>query len=97
MKLKTFNTTNATGFRKGKPTIRNDCQATGVPFFFKQWGQFIPVEKCQVKKYPLSKLKTFPGFNLAFASVGKTKAGNYLDGKQWLQLPNQIKELNQDQ
>ena len=24
--------------------IRDDCSAAGVPFFFKQWGRFIPTD-----------------------------------------------------
>lgn len=26
-------------------SLRNQCQAAGVPFFFKQWGAYLPVEK----------------------------------------------------
>ena len=33
-------------------SVRDDCQAAGVPFFFKQWGEWAPTEAmgCKIKK-----------------------------------------------
>lgn len=28
--------------------IRDQCQAAGMPFFFKQWGEYLPLRTCRV-------------------------------------------------
>lgn len=61
-------------------TVRDQCQAAGIPFFFKQWGEH----------YPLTSTDGIHGspFGGHFMSrVGKKKAGRTLDGKEWLQFP----------
>lgn len=65
-------------------SVLDQCQAAGVPFFFKQWGEWTPY-------YPLHK-------NLAnvketwingryFYRVGKEAAGRMLDGRTWDEYP----------
>lgn len=76
--------------------IRDQCVAAGVPFFFKQWGEWIapglsgplmggiPSPSCKLKSY------TFPGdghFCKKVYRVGKKKAGCLLDGKSWSEYP----------
>jgi protein gp37 len=51
--------------------IRDQCVAAGVPFFFKQWGEWRPVA-------PRS---------LNIVQVGKKAAGRLLDGQEWNQMP----------
>jgi len=61
-------------------STRDRCQAAGVPFFFKQWGEH----------YPLTSTDGIHGspFGGHFMSrVGKKKAGALLDGKEWRQMP----------
>lgn len=57
-------------------SLRDQCHAAGVPFFFKQWGEWAPSDL-------LMPFKSEPVFK-----VGKKKSGNYLDGKQHLEFPN---------
>lgn len=52
--------------------IRNQCQAVGVPFFFKQWGEWQP-------RHTLNGEKMF--------RVGKHAAGRLLDGHEWNEFP----------
>jgi protein gp37 len=57
-------------------SLRDQCASANVPFFFKQWGEWLP-----------SPAGEGPGVRL-----GKSKAGNLLDGLQHLEFPNlQIK------
>lgn len=53
-------------------SIRDQCEAAQVPFFFKQWGKWKPISEKP---------------DLVFDPVGKKKAGNLLDGQQWEQYP----------
>lgn len=71
--------------------IRDQCLAKGVPFYFKQWGEWLS----GVDKYAL-KINTYQGYypkrvtrieNTTFFRVGKKKAGCILDGKEWKRLP----------
>lgn len=63
-------------------SLRDQCQAAGVPFFFKQWGAWLP-----------SMQDGTPGDNQEIncsdqpVRVGKKAAGALLDGKQWHQFP----------
>lgn len=59
-------------------SIRDQCQAAGVPFFFKQWGEWLP------HKTPVG---TVGG--PFFERVGKKLAGRKLDGRDWNEFPKQ--------
>lgn len=82
-------------------SLRDQCQAAGVPFFFKQWGEWAPAEEV-----PIAELghDAVPGTiepcndNSAFAAltprrlailrrVGKKAAGRLLDGREWSEFP----------
>jgi len=52
--------------------IRDQCVAAGVPFFFKQWGEW--------------KLSWMAG-EYQWMRVGKKAAGRLLDGRTWDELP----------
>lgn len=54
--------------------IRDQCQAAGVPFFFKQWGEWLPTEDVW-------------GNHFDFRKVGKHAAGRLLDGREWDEFP----------
>ena len=59
--------------------IRDQCQTAGVPFFFKQWGEFAPV--CAAINEP-------SGWDgLTMRRVGKKRAGRLLDGREWNEVP----------
>lgn len=54
-------------------SLRDQCAAAGVPFFFKQWGEFTPDD---------------PAANhTAMRRVGKTAAGRLLDGVTHDEVP----------
>ena len=60
-------------------SIRDQCKAANVPFFFKQWGEWVHgssnVLKC------IQKHGTF------FTRYGRQKAGSELDGKHYKEFP----------
>lgn len=64
-------------------SIREQCAAAGVPFFFKQWGESIWTE-CDFRILSNPKIiqKDF-----AFKRVGKKAAGRQLDGKYYNEFP----------
>ncbi|WP_029421758.1 DUF5131 family protein [Alicyclobacillus macrosporangiidus] len=57
-------------------SLRDQCQAVGVPFFFKQWGEFVPVDwvRASSSGFPMRR-------------VGKKAAGRMLDGRTWDEYP----------
>jgi len=68
-------------------TIRDQCQAAGVPFLFKQWGEWAPESEITVDGSPLSMtwqnnsaLHICEGGERVYR-VGKKLAGRTLDGK----------------
>jgi protein gp37 len=76
-------------------SARDQCVAAGVPFFFKQWGEWSPGKQapniktewlihtpCQMVKYGGCEVGTF--------RVGKKAAGRLLDGREWNEYPNGI-------
>ena len=84
--------------------LRNQCQAAGIPFFFKQWGEW----RCHTYA-PERGIYTGAGIFLrpdgvlgqqgnwwngqaqAMDRVGKKKAGHLLDGEEWHQMPEGMK------
>lgn len=58
-------------------SLRDQCSAAGVPFLFKQWGDWAP--------HPHD-VKFHRGAE-RLERVGKAKAGNHLDGRQHLEFP----------
>lgn len=65
--------------------LRDECEKVGVPFFFKQWGEYMPMENVQPGPLSVNRLKQ-AGSRVMYRS-GKTKAGNVLDGNRYLQFP----------
>lgn len=56
-------------------SIRDQCQAAGVSFYFKQWGEW---------KHVMDNHE--PG-RVLFERVGKKAAGRLLDGREWNEYP----------
>ena len=76
-------------------SLRDQCQAAGVPFFFKQWGEFAP--ESHWKDFSMAQRnrkgavfsfrdKRWPQ-NQRMYKVGKKTAGNLLDGRTWQEFP----------
>lgn len=64
-------------------SLRDQCQAAEVPFFFKQWGEWLPMDQtgersCDDK---ITTDENKPPFE--WSRVGKKAAGRLLDGREW--------------
>lgn len=59
--------------------IRDQCVAAAVPFFMKQWGEFLPDSQNPEMIGPFD-----PGGAIR---VGKRRAGRLLDGREWSEMP----------
>lgn len=69
-------------------SLRDQCQTAGVPFFFKQWGEWAPAVFRM--DYPTCKPFVFPDGALVMRT-GKKVAGRLLDGREWNEYP-EVKE-----
>lgn len=82
-------------------SLRDQCVTTGVPFFFKQWGQFEYAETADPRQgwtvidatgKPCS---LFPSGDeveprVCIRTAGKKAAGRLLDGKEWSEFPDAV-------
>lgn len=81
-------------------SVRDQCVEAGVPFFFKQWGEWCPDDYSTVlssgKKPPYCSVHSedgetfdwcYPYNSAEMMKVGKKKAGRLLDGRTWDDLP----------
>jgi protein gp37 len=69
-------------------SLRDQCQREGVPFFFKQWGEWLwvhPERNLYQFSSPEHKIANIDGQR--FYKVGKRKAGRLLDGIEWNEYP----------
>ena len=64
--------------------LRDQCRAAGVPFFFKQWGEWRPAVAGDVKRRHV-----FDAPVEAVARVGRRAAGAEIDGRAWRDAPRQ--------
>lgn len=83
-------------------SLRDQCQAAGVPFFFKQWGEWIcPTQFGEGNFDPrvhgviCRDGRFFPNCDFApgerskiTCRVGKKAAGALLDGREWREFPS---------
>lgn len=66
--------------------LRDQCEEYRVPFFFKQWGEWVPFN--QTDTFPGHKTESINMGNITCWRVGKKKAGRLLDGQEWNQFPD---------
>jgi len=72
-------------------SLRDQCTAAGVPFFFKQWGEWLPHCQSQyVGSHFSERGHKFDVDHLA-TRVGKQAAGRLLDGREWNEMPEVIR------
>lgn len=74
-------------------SIRDQCTAAGVPFFFKQWGEHAAIDQLPEGAYDsYQHHMTSMQRDTDIQRVGKKAAGRLLDGVEWNQLPASMKE-----
>jgi protein gp37 len=66
--------------------LRDQCQLAGVPFFFKQWGQWRPMVRPSMDTSEDSHHFAFPD-GTWMQRVHKKIAGRILDGRTWDEYP----------
>lgn len=71
-------------------SVRDQCVAAGVPFFFKQWGECI--HRSQLKyndrlAFEIDQAENLAGNPEEWWRVGKKRAGRLLDGREWNEVP----------
>lgn len=62
-------------------SLRDQCAAAGVPYFFKQWGSWTPY--CST----LAKPASFESNGITLRRTGKNGAGRLLDGREHSEYP----------
>jgi protein gp37 len=79
-------------------SLRDQCAAAGVPFFFKQWGEWVPIENFEAQtcagQYGETSL-SIDGRKPAkisgeFVRVWKSSAGRLLDGAEYNAFPTSL-------
>lgn len=71
--------------------LRDQCQVAGVPFFFKQFGEWAPVHELRCNE---PRIKGKPWYNFdpdtSVCRIGKKAAGRLLDGHEWNEFPKEV-------
>lgn len=68
-------------------SIRDQCQAAGAPFFFKGWGEWLPVGQQDPRKPWLPDSQTLETDGEIFLRVTKKHSGRMLDRREWNEMP----------
>jgi len=85
-------------------SLRDQSQAAGVPFMFKQWGEWAPSDGVK-QSLPFRRWREFPKGSaesrpiqmhgmvaeepvVLVGRIGKKLAGRTLDGREWLEVPH---------
>lgn len=67
--------------------LRDDCLASGVPFLWKQWGEWGPTEERNGAVWRARKKDYLPWAGEFMARMGRDRAGRLLDGREWNGMP----------
>ncbi len=66
-------------------SLRDQCLVAGVPFFFKQWGEWLPSE---AEDHPVyNREHRYVSVGAHVYRLGKKRAGRLLDGRTWDEVP----------
>lgn len=82
--------------------LRDQCTAAGVAFFFKQWGEWLPIDQDSPAGVPASAVRNIDADgtnqddgrylwnspNACMRRIGKAAAGRLLDGREWSEVPD---------
>jgi protein gp37 len=66
--------------------LRDECEQNSIPFHFKQWGNWFPMDSSSELNYKNKKIQYID--DVEMVNIGKKKAGRILDGKEWNGLPS---------
>lgn len=78
-------------------SLRDQCNAAKVPFFFKQWGEWLPSagwledDMASITRHPYGKDRYAVMCSPAFTSASYYKGPQRLDGREWSEFPNATK------
>jgi protein gp37 len=67
-------------------SIRDQCQAEGASFLFKQWGNWTPES---ASGRATRELLARDGSRIVLTNMGKKASGRRLDGETWDEVPSQ--------
>lgn len=70
-------------------SVRDQCVEAGVPFFFKQWGEWNPEgqRNWMAVKGRKAGNNNLPGYRTSMYRVGQKAAGRLLDSREWSGFP----------
>mgnify|MGYP003586963738 CR=1 FL=1 len=68
-------------------SLRDQCEAAGVPFLFKQWGEWAPADGPEFIAAGGKSSDLYVCMWGEMARVGKKAAGRMLDGRTWDECP----------
>lgn len=70
-------------------SLRDQCRAVSVPYFFKQWGNWAPCTHFAITEHTdMTKIHRFADGQL-MQRISKGAAGRKLDDREWNQFPSQ--------
>lgn len=67
--------------------IRDQCGEAGIPYFWKQWGEWAPDCLCRTKEAHTTIPRPQPGLPGVMFRCGKKAAGHMLDGRAHQEMP----------
>lgn len=73
-------------------SLRDQCQAAGVPFFFKSWGEWAACDQMKIwrpQEHSVPGIRPFGDYQEVYR-VGKKEAGRMLDGRTWDEEPEDV-------
>ncbi|MES2379715.1 MAG: phage Gp37/Gp68 family protein [Bacteroidota bacterium] len=75
--------------------LQQECEINNIPFFFKQWGEYFPINRILTSKEVrqlgnMSPKKCITIGDTDFLKVGKKAAGSTLNGQEYKQFPTNI-------
>ncbi|WEK53282.1 MAG: phage Gp37/Gp68 family protein [Candidatus Cohnella colombiensis] len=74
-------------------SLRDQCQAAGVSFLFKQWGEWLPNAQeysANPGNFDYERKHILLDDGVPMCKAGKGKAGRKLDGRTWDEFPGEL-------
>jgi protein gp37 len=71
-------------------SIRDNCHEAGIPFFFKQWGEWWPGEIGRLYDVDTNNTTGWTDGQSSYR-IGRKEAGRLLDGVEWNEYPTEDK------